>query len=129
MSMGASLEARVPILDNAMVDLAFSIPARLKIKNFNTKHLFKKAAVKDLPSKVVYKRKIGFGVPVGGWMRNSDNSMQVLNMLEDERRNIPDINITKLEKLVSQHRSGVSNHEDVLWPLLNYVIWRKVFWD
>ena len=129
MSMGASLEARVPILDNAMVDLAFSIPARLKIKNFNTKHLFKKAAVKDLPSKVVYKRKIGFGVPVGGWMRNSDNSMQVLNMLEDERRNIPDINITKLEKLVSEHRSGVSNHEDVLWPLLNYVIWRKVFWD
>ena len=69
MSMGASIEARVPILDNDNVDLAFSITAAEKIKNLRPKYLFKRAAARDLPSRIGFKRKVGFGVTVGTWMR------------------------------------------------------------
>jgi asparagine synthase (glutamine-hydrolysing) len=127
MSMGASIEARVPILDNAMIDLAFRIPAEEKIKNFRPKFLFKRAAEKDVPRKIVYKRKIGFGVPVGAWMRGQGTLSVYLDRLLDERRHLPGIHSDRLEKIVHEHRHGVKDHQDILWPLINYSIWRDIY--
>lgn len=127
MSMGASIESRVPILDNVMVDLAFSIPAKQKIRNLKPKYLFKRAAARDLPSKIVYKRKVGFGVPVGVWMRDNGSLVERLSLLQDERRNIPGVNPTKLERIIREHCDGLVDHQDILWPLLNYVLWRNIF--
>ena len=127
MSMGASIEARVPILDNEMVDVALSITATEKIKKLRPKYLFKQAAIKDLPSKIVHKRKVGFGVPVGAWMQANGHLEKLLNILNDERRNLPGINPWKLEKLISEHRQGLVDHQDILWPLLNYVLWKDIF--
>jgi asparagine synthase (glutamine-hydrolysing) len=127
MSMGASIEARVPILDNDMVDLAFSIPGTEKIKNLKPKYLFKRAAMRDLPSRIVNKRKVGFGVPVGAWMREKGSLAPFLDLLNDERRNLPGIVPGRLEQLIREHRQGISDHQDILWPLLNYALWRNVF--
>jgi asparagine synthase (glutamine-hydrolysing) len=129
MSMGASIEARVPILDNDMVDLAFSIPAAHKIKKMNPKYLFKQAAENDLPSNIVHKRKVGFGVPVGAWMRANGPLTKYLDHLNDHRFNFPGMNPAKIEQLISQHRKGVEDHQGILWPLLNYSLWRDVFFN
>lgn len=129
MSMGASIEARVPILDNEMVNLAFSIPAREKIKRLNPKVLFKRAAVRDLPSKIVYKRKVGFGIPVGLWMRKGGQLDGRLELLNEQRNSLPGVNAVKLERLIQQHRMGLSDHQDILWPLVNYVLWREIFFS
>jgi asparagine synthase (glutamine-hydrolysing) len=129
MSMGASLEARVPILDNEMVDLAFSISAAEKIRNLKPKYLFKLAASRDLPSRIVHKRKVGFGVPVGPWMRKNGSLGQFLDLLCDERGNLPGINPVKLEQIIREHREALADHQDILWPLMNYCLWRGVFFN
>jgi asparagine synthase (glutamine-hydrolysing) len=129
MSMGASIEARVPILDNEMVDLAFNIGAMEKLRNLKPKYLFKRAAARDLPSSIVHKRKVGFGVPVGTWMRKKGPLDGCLGLLGDERRDLPGINPVKLEQLIREHRGGLVDHQDILWPLINYGLWRNIFFN
>jgi len=127
MSMGASIEARVPILDNEMVDLAFSITAAEKIKKLNPKYLFKLAAARDLPPNIVQKRKVGFGVPVGAWMRGGGALEESLSLLNDQRHSLAGVNPVKLEKMIAEHRTGLVDNQDILWPLLNYSLWRDIF--
>lgn len=127
MSMGASLEARVPILDNEMVDLAFRISAREKMRNLTPKYLFKKAASADLPSRIVHKRKVGFGVPVGKWMRKDGPLAGLLDLVSDRGREHAGIDPARLGALVQEHRDGLADHEDILWPMLNYELWRDAY--
>jgi asparagine synthase (glutamine-hydrolysing) len=67
-SMANSLEVRSPMLDKDFVSLAAEIPFKLKVKGFNTKYLLKKIAADFLPSRVVYRKKKGFGIPLGELM-------------------------------------------------------------
>lgn len=70
MSMGASIEARVPFLDHKFVELAMSIPYELKLKNGNLKYMLKKAVRGHIPDAVIDRPKQGFGVPVNEWFSN-----------------------------------------------------------
>lgn len=129
MSMGASIEARVPILDNELIDLALKFSAAEKMKIFRPKYLFKLAAEKDLPTQIVHKRKIGFSVPVGKWMNREGPLTKFLDHLNDSRCNLSEVNPIKLEKIIQEHREGIVDHQDVLWPLVNYIIWQDIFFD
>jgi len=127
MSMAASIESRVPILDNEMLGLANSIPYKAKIHHLTPKHIFKKVAERHISSKIVYKKKVGFGVPVDEWLRDPVGLGKYLDLLRDTSSQINGVNKSKLERLISEHlRQGV-NHSDVLWPLINYVIWKEQF--
>ena len=68
-SMANSLEARSPFLDHKVIEFAASLPENLKMRRFETKSLLKKVAARLVPREVVYRRKMGFGVPVGKWFR------------------------------------------------------------
>src|SRR5882724_6073716 len=68
-SMANSLEARSPFLDHKVIEFAASLPESLKMRRFETKSLLKKVAARLVPKEVVYRRKMGFGVPVGNWFR------------------------------------------------------------
>ena len=127
MSMAASIESRVPILDNEMVELADSIPYHFKIWHFSPKHIFKRLAARHIPEKIVYKKKVGFGVPVDEWLRDKAGLGRYLDMLLDMSGNIKEVNMTRLEKLVDEHRRLNINHGDVLWPMVNYAIWKDRF--
>lgn len=70
MSMGVSLEARVPFLDHKVVELAMSIPEKLKIKNGTLKYMLKKAVGNIIPLKIIKRKKQGFGVPIHEWFFN-----------------------------------------------------------
>ena len=67
MSMGVSLEARVPFLDHKFVELAMSIPESVKTKNGTLKHILKKSVRGVIPDKLIDRKKQGFGVPVYEW--------------------------------------------------------------
>lgn len=75
MSMGVSLEGRVPFLDHKFVELAMSIPAAMKTKNGTLKHILKKAVRGVIPDELIDRKKQGFGVPVYEWFfdRLGDN--------------------------------------------------------
>ncbi|KAA0890509.1 asparagine synthase (glutamine-hydrolyzing) [Oryzomonas rubra] len=127
MSMAASIESRVPILDNEMVKLSDSIPYHYKIRKFTPKYIFKKVAARHIPKQIVYKKKVGFGVPIDDWLRDKRGLGKYLDMLLDMSDDINCINTTKLERIIMEHRNNNINHGDVLWPMVNYVIWKDKF--
>lgn len=127
LSMAASIESRVPMLDNEMIELANSINSKLKIKNYQSKYLLKKAAVRTLPTKVVYRKKVGFGVPISSWLRDQEGLGRYLSLLLDVANNLDGIKRKNLEQIIKEHNVGEENHEDILWPLINYAIWSETF--
>jgi asparagine synthase (glutamine-hydrolysing) len=129
MSMAESMELRVPTLDNEMVSMAHEIPGDVKLRRLQTKYLFKKAAVRHIPWKIVYKKKIGFTIPVDKWLRDKNGVGRFLDMLIDSSDKIEGINKTKLEKVIHEHTTGVQNHQNVLGHLIFYVIWRQQYID
>jgi asparagine synthase (glutamine-hydrolysing) len=118
MSMGVSLESRVPFLDHKLVELALSIPAELKYKNTVLKNLLKKAVAGVIPARLIHRPKQGFGTPVYEWG---------LDRLGACMRN-------ELERFCAEadflHWDGVSGlfarKDSVrLWYLYNFALWWK----
>ena len=127
MSMAASIESRVPILDYRMIEYANSLPDTFKTKRLNTKFLFKKLAEKYLPKEVIYRQKSGFGVPLESWFRCNEG----LGKFADEV--LTDSSLEELRwsgnvrKIISEHKSGTRNHAEFLWSAMNYVLWKSAF--
>src|SRR5262249_26837606 len=69
MTMAASLECRVPLLDHELVELASRIPSSLKLAGGELKHLMKQALDGVLPKEILHRSKRGFGAPMGAWMK------------------------------------------------------------
>ena len=67
MSMAAGIEARVPFLDHKVVEFAARLPSRLRVDGLATKVLLKDVAARHLPQDLVYRRKVGFTVPLTRW--------------------------------------------------------------
>jgi asparagine synthase (glutamine-hydrolysing) len=129
MSMAESMELRVPTLDNEMISMAHEIPGGIKLRQLQTKYLFKKAAAKHIPKKIVYKKKIGFTIPVDKWLRDKAGIGRYLDQLIDSADKIEGINKSKLEKVICEHKSGTQNHQNILGHLIYYVIWRQQYID
>jgi asparagine synthase (glutamine-hydrolysing) len=68
MAMGVGLEMRVPYLDNRLVDFAINLPLKFKVSFFKTKYLLKKVAERYLPKDIIYRKKMGFGIPTEKWL-------------------------------------------------------------
>jgi len=77
MSELAGIQTRFPFLDRSVAEFSGRIPARLKVKGFEKRYLFKRAFRKLLPQEIIHKKKHGFGVPVAFWMK-SDRRMRDL---------------------------------------------------
>lgn len=68
MAMGVGLEMRVPYLDNRLVDFAINTPLKYKVSFSKTKYLLKKVAERYLPKDIIYRKKMGFGIPTERWL-------------------------------------------------------------
>ena len=127
MSMAASIESRVPILDYRLIEFANSLPDKIKCTMFKPKHMFKKLAEKYLPKEVIYRQKSGFGVPLEKWFANMDG----LGKLADEVLTESCLDELQwngdIRKIITEHKNNVCNHADFLWSALNYVQWKSVF--
>jgi asparagine synthase (glutamine-hydrolysing) len=128
-SMANSLEARSPFLDHNVIEFAASLPAGLKMRGFETKSLLKKVAARLVPKDVIYRRKMGFGVPVGKWFRSEmkDFVRGVLLSEKSLRRGV--IRPDALERYVTEHIDGKRDHSFQLWTLLMLELWFQRFVD
>jgi asparagine synthase (glutamine-hydrolysing) len=129
LSMAASIEARVPLLDNAVVDFMRGVPSSLKLRGYNQKYILKKAMEDILPREVITRRKAGFGLPVRSWLRNELREM-VGDLLSEKRvreRGLfrPDF----VAKMVDENRSGQRDYTLQLWSLLTLELWQQIFID
>jgi len=129
MSMAASLEARVPLLDHKLVEFAASLPPDLKLRTFNRKYLLRKAARKFLPRDIIDRKKKGFPVPLGIWFRNEAGSFMrdLLAPSVIKRRGL--FNPASVQKLIQEHASGFADHGSVIWALISLELWHRLFLD
>ncbi|MFZ3065096.1 MAG: asparagine synthase (glutamine-hydrolyzing) [Nitrospirota bacterium] len=118
MSMAHGLEARVPYLDNRLVDLALSIPSWLKIKGFKRKYIFKKAVSNILPDEIVRRSKRGFALPISHWFRNELKGFVLESLTDNSIRRMGYFNPSALDRLLKEHMAGYSDNSLQIWGLL-----------
>lgn len=129
LSMAASIETRVPLLDNALVDFMRGIPPSLKMRGFNQKYILKKAMEDILPREVITRRKAAFGLPVRSWLRNELREM-VGDLLSEKR--VRERGLFKphvVTKIIEDNQKGVREHTLQLWALLTLELWQQTFID
>jgi asparagine synthase (glutamine-hydrolysing) len=126
MSMAASVEARVPFLDNEVVDFALGLPLSYKQTARQRKRVLMSVARRYLPDAVVDRRKSGFGVPLDAWMRGDGPLAEQVASLPSDPGVEEFFNRDTLAGLVKRHRAG-ADHSDLLWSVLNFAQWRRQF--
>ena len=123
MSMANSLEARVPLLDHELVELAFQMPSEYKVRPRETKHLLKRVASRHVPRACVYRPKEGFSIPIKNWLATSLRPVMD-DLLSAERLARQRIfQVATVERLVAEHLDQRANHSHVLWSLLVFQDW------
>jgi asparagine synthase (glutamine-hydrolysing) len=120
MSMGVSLEARVPFLDHKFVELAMSIPEKVKTKDGTLKHILKKAVRGVIPDELIDRPKQGFGVPIHEWFFDRLGG-EMKRTLEEFCRDTDLLDRDEVLSIVDQKRSIES------WYLLNLALWHKEY--
>ncbi len=130
MSMAASIEARVPFLDYRLVEWSNKLNSNVKIRRFVNKWIVKKAAERWLPREIIYRKKFGFDVPVAEWLRNRKALGTHLDLLRDATfRNRGYFDHKTVLALIEDHLSGESDHAEILWGLLGFEMWCRLFID
>jgi asparagine synthase (glutamine-hydrolysing) len=122
-SMYAALEVRAPFLDSSVVSLASSLPYNYKMRGFRTKYLLKELMRGKLPDDIIDRKKHGFGVPIGSWLRGPLKEWAA-ELLSDEALAQSDIFESKaIQRLWSEHQDGVRDHRKRLWNVLVFQLW------
>ena len=127
MSMATSLEARVPFLDNVVIDLARSLPQQFKQTLRHRKRVLKDVARRYLPAEIVDRRKSGFGVPLPEWFRGNGPMADLLDDTASSAVLTDLVDQDCLQAMIAEHRSGVRDHGELLWGLLNLGLWRHQY--
>ena len=129
MTMAASLECRVPLLDVGLVELMARMPESIKMKGGQLRYLMKKAVADLLPAETIGRRKRGFGAPIGAWFRDELGPMTkaILSRSVVERRGL--LNWRGIESMLALHRTGRADFTDHIMTLLTLEIWCRLFLD
>lgn len=125
MSMAASLETRVPLLDHKVVEFAFQLPGRLKLKGWTTKWIFKQAMRRLLPSETIQRKKEGFSIPIKHWLRQDLRDLLCDTLTESRIRGEGLFQWPAVDAMIQSHLKGTANFSHQLWGLLVYHIWQN----
>jgi asparagine synthase (glutamine-hydrolysing) len=128
-TMACSLEGRLPLLDYRLVEIAFQIPGKYKIKGLSTKCILKQAVGSLLPPEVLNKPKHGFAVPVDPWFRGELNNFAYEVLFDSRTRQRGYFNQAMVQRLWREHIEGRHRWEEQLWRLLNFELWHRIFLD
>ncbi len=119
-SMAHALEVRVPLLDHELVEWTSSLPPALKLNHGEGKFLFKKSLEKHLPEHILYRPKMGFGVPLAKWFRGPLRQRIAAAVLGERLRSTGYFNEPFLRHLVDAHQTGRRDYSALLWTLMMF---------
>src|SRR4051812_17335295 len=129
MSMAHSIESRVPLLDNQVIDFAATLPSHFKIKDGRRKHILKQALQPLLPAGILDRKKQGFGIPIGNWFRGGLTGLfsDVLEAPRTRQRGYFEPKF--VSRLLREHLAGERDHNLRLWQLLVFELWHREYLD
>src|SRR5262249_46378716 len=129
MSMAASIEARVPLLDHPLIEWAALLPDRFKVQGLLSKVLLKRLARRLVPPEVVDRRKVGFTVPLAPWFRGPLRPLLRDTLLSPAclGRGYYDAHV--LREYVDDHLEGRRDRSRELWTLLTLELWHRAVVD
>jgi asparagine synthase (glutamine-hydrolysing) len=129
MTMAASIECRVPLLNFELVEMTATMPPELKINGRTLKYALKKALAPTLPASILHRKKRGFGAPMGAWLKQELAPLMsgVLSREAVERRGL--LNWDVVQRTVEMHNANRADHTDHLLSLLNFEIWARIYLD
>ncbi|MDQ2732342.1 MAG: asparagine synthase C-terminal domain-containing protein, partial [Armatimonadota bacterium] len=122
-SMGVSLEARVPLLDHRVVEFAWQVPLSMKLKGGQGKHLLRQVLYRYVPKAMMERPKMGFGVPIGTWLRGPLRDWAEALLDEKRLKDEGYINPLPVRQLWLMHLSGEVNYQYHLWNILMFQTW------
>jgi asparagine synthase (glutamine-hydrolysing) len=129
MSMAVSLEARTPLLDHKLIEFVTRIPASLKMKGLETKHIFKQAVRGLVPDEILDRPKQGFGVPIQQWI-NQELRDYIRDVLTERRaRERGYFQPSYVDLLFDEHERERRDHSHQLWALFMFELWHRTFLD
>jgi asparagine synthase (glutamine-hydrolysing) len=129
MSMAASIESRVPFLDHEFVERVAAMPGSVKLRGWQTKAVLRAAIQDVVPRPILTRRKMGFPVPVGRWLRGPFRLLVDDLVLGPRALERGLFDPGALRRLAHAHRTGAAEHGDRLWLLINLEIWQRMFLD
>lgn len=129
MSMAVSLEARVPLLDHKLIEFVTRIPAELKMKGAETKHIFKRAVRGLVPDEILDRPKQGFGLPMQKWI-NQELRGYIHDVLLDHKTLTRGyFNQDYIALLFDEHDRARRDQSRPLWTLFMFELWQRTFLD
>ncbi|MGV7227603.1 MAG: asparagine synthase (glutamine-hydrolyzing) [Nitrospirales bacterium] len=122
-SMAVSLEVRVPILDHRVVEFAWSLPGHMKIRNGQSKWLLRQLLHKYAPVDLFERPKMGFGIPIGKWLRGPLREWAEDLLSENALKKSGLFNPVPIRKRWQEHLSGTHDRTRSLWTILMFQTW------
>lgn len=122
-TMAAGVEARVPLLDERVAELAVGLPSQWKVRGAQKKIALRESQRGRLPDAILDGPKTGFGVPYEHWLRSSLFEFSRERLLDDGFLGRFSLDRSRVEKALAEHRSGSRDRGFLLWKLLNLQLW------
>ena len=123
-AMSTSLETRVPLLDQGLIEFAWRVPVWMHIQGDQTKRLLRKVLYRYVPPALVERPKMGFGLPIGIWLRGPLRDWAEDLLAEQRLRDDGLLNVAAVRRYWLQHVAGERNWQYRLWCVLMFQAWR-----
>ncbi len=127
LSMAHSIEVRPPFLDYRVVELAFSLPGDLKIRDGVTKFILREAVRELLPAGILARKKEGFILPVNAWLLQRFGGFVRAVLAPERMAHHGLLRPPVVERLLDEHYAGQADHATRIWTLVMFQCWYDLY--